>query len=85
MSSLPAHFRDNDNCMTLEQPRILVAVGERSTSPVPPGFELGARDSQRWSVTLEDSSTIALFHRVGRRSPPGKGTKALLSCHRLSL
>jgi len=28
MSSLPAHFRDNDNRMTLEQPRILVAAGE---------------------------------------------------------
>jgi hypothetical protein len=29
MSSLPAHFRGNDNCMTLEQLRIFVAVAER--------------------------------------------------------
>jgi len=56
-----------------------------STSRVPPSFELGAADSQRWSVTLEESYTILLFHRVGGRSPPGKGAKALLCDQGLSL
>jgi hypothetical protein len=31
------------------------------TSPVPPSFELGAPDRQRWSITVEDSYTIRPF------------------------
>lgn len=78
-------FRDNDNCMTSSSCASSPPPPNASTSPVPPSFELGAKDSQRWSLTLEDFYIIALFHRVGRRSPPGKGAKALPSCQRLNL
>jgi hypothetical protein len=78
-------FRDNDNCMNSSSCASSSLPSNTRASPVPPSFELGAKGSQRWSLTLEDFYTIALFHRVGRRSPPGKGARALPSCQRLNL
>ena len=54
-------FRDNDNCMNSSSCASSSLPSNTRASPVPPSFELGAKGSQRWSLTLEDFYTIARF------------------------
>jgi hypothetical protein len=70
-------FRDNDNCMNSSSCASSSLPSNTNTSPDAAKLELGAKDGQRGSLTLENFYTIALFHCVGCCSPPGKGARAL--------
>jgi hypothetical protein len=62
MNVKPARaFRDNDNCRNSSGCASSPLSSNTSTSPELRSFELGAKDSQRWSLTLEDFNLSGCF------------------------